>query len=202
VVQFPQLEFCPKVPLAKEQADCTRDRSNIKPNLEYAVILSAAFNTDGTINVWDTAVENYDAAITNLAQVMHAAIRLDLGHVLPNNVLVNPAMINGTIAAGTSLEGSYLYTDLNADGSDLFTYPVFSLDETTIDVQFLCKLKSAKSWPEIMINTLVATVSMFGTGWGIAMLAAAYFAKKTPTGEFVLPGSLQETDSNSRSECL
>ncbi len=121
---------------------------------------------------------------------MHAAIRLDLGNVLPNNVLVNSSIVDGTIANAN--DDAYLYDDLTHSGGGIFTYPVFSLPETVIDVQFQCKFKFAKSWAEIMISVFVATVSMFGTGWGIAMLVASYFVKKAPSGQFVRLAQIQE----------
>jgi hypothetical protein len=121
---------------------------------------------------------------------MHAAIRLDLGHVLANNVLVNSSIVGETIANANG--NAYLYTDLTSNGGGYFEYPVYSLPETVIDVQFQCKFKFAKSWAEIMISVFVATVSMFGTGWGVAMLVASYFAKKATSCQFVRLAQIQE----------
>ena len=141
--------------------------------------------------VWNPWVFDNDTqlAIYNLIQTVYACIRIDLGNPSSNNFILNPAAINGTIsptfpltqANGEAFSNSSLYvvwaTWLQ------YRPPVTVSGPATIQVVYPCQFQKLKSLGSLAISVLVATLSMFSTGWGIFMLLATAVAKRNnPTG--------------------
>jgi len=130
---------------------------------------------------------NYVAAIENLMQIMLAAVRLDLGNVLSNNVLYNPSVLNSTIArylpssdSSNQIEAS-LWDEFSPDGSFpngfVGVAPPPS-QPATVGVEFLCHYSVPRSPASAFVFTLVATLSQLTTAWAIFMVVATYFAKR------------------------
>ncbi len=173
--------FCPKI---SQGASCTGQSVYTIPDINFYEVRSSAYQSDGDLADSQGGTEAIEggAAITNLFQVMSAAIRLDIGNVLPNNLLVNSSAID----AVSRLNNGVLYSSLSAGGDSYFKLPLYQMDETFIDVLFECRFTYAKTWSEILISVFVATVSMFGSGWAIYMKVAKYLAiRKTPQSKFV-----------------
>ena len=200
VVRTDSILLCPK---NSQNAGCTGQKMYTKPFVDFGEIVSSATQSNG--NLVDTqggsdAIQG-GLAITNLFQVMNAAIRLDIGNVRPNNFMVNSSVIN-TIASIN--QGNDLYDSLAAGGDDGFTLPVFHLDQTSINAKFDCKFTVAKPWSEILISVFVATVSMLGSGWAAYLTGATYLATRenSKSEPHSWSPKIVYTHSFSHSECL
>ena len=147
--------------------------------------------------VWNPWVLDNDTqlAVYNLIQTVYACIRIDLGNPSSNNFILNPAALNGTIsptfpltqANGEAFVNSSLYTAWAAPFPWLQQHlPVTVSGPATIQVVYPCQFQQLKSLGSLAISVLVATLSMFSTGWGIFMLVATAVAKRNnPTGPFM-----------------
>ncbi|KAG8872545.1 hypothetical protein FRB98_009535 [Tulasnella sp. 332] len=125
---------------------------------------------------------NYTAAISNAMQVMLAAVRLDLGNVLPNNILVNRSselideVITKTFAA--SGDDSDLYADL---ASSEIVQPVYlpeGVNPTRIALEYQCRMEQKRSPGEILVSVSVATLTFFKGGWAVFLLVLTFLAKR------------------------
>lgn len=125
--------------------------------------------------------------MSNAAQLIMAAIRLDLGNVFPNNLLASPNTLNSTIARPPpEYQYGNLY-DLLSKG--VTAYPNETMvqdanwivlnttlpDPAIIATQFLCHVAQRKPLGQAVISVLVATLSIFTTGWGLVMLASTLY---------------------------
>lgn len=137
----------------------------------------------------------YDKSLMNIMQAMHAAARLDVGNILPNNFSTNASVIKETpwenipVTEANGLSNLYNIIAVNSTLAPGLTFaqPPFNVpsDPTTIVISYLCHFSVPKSPGQIFVSVLVATLSMCTAGWGWAMFIAAYFAKRNqPTGQF------------------
>ena len=167
---------CPKTAAA---GSCAKEL--ILSNKE--TLYASTLGPDGNLILLNNDVPVLDLpgqySLSNLANVFHAAVRLDIGYVLPDNLLVNASAVNIFLHP---LTNGTLYPDLQSNTT--LAYPLPSTEQAVIDTLYQCTFKSAKSPGEIFIAVLVATASLFGTGWSILMFAASYAAKKVPDSEF------------------
>jgi hypothetical protein len=168
--------YCPKAYRAPEQ-DCSPEsiyrKVELKDDDELRFEINAATGPDSP----SPFIYKYNKAIDNVLQVFHSAVRLDIGLDLPNNVLTNSSMLNVSI--------SDLIEPKNEPQTKLYqrlitgnlSYPIAHVDRSTINTSFTCAFKFIKPWPELLVTVLVATSSMFTTGWAIIMAVAGYFVK-------------------------
>jgi hypothetical protein len=139
--------------------------------------------------------------VYNILQTVYAAVRIDLGNPSLNNFILNPAAINNTIyptfpitpSNGEIDSESILYLTLNTPfpglppGQNLLPKSLFSWGPATIQVVYPCQIQIRKDAGALFISVLVATLSMFSSGWASYMLLAAVIAKQqNPTGSFIL----------------
>jgi hypothetical protein len=141
--------------------------------------------------------------ISNTVQAVYAAVRLDLGNPSSNNFLLNTSMISDAIT-GTFPQTypnrpgypelptkSYLYSILVNDGyhSNITVdfdipglLPLTSPGPAVLDGVYLCRFQRAKPPRSAFIAVLVATLSMFTTGWGIFLVIAQAVVKEHKSG--------------------
>ncbi|KAJ6526186.1 hypothetical protein DFH09DRAFT_1188077 [Mycena vulgaris] len=145
----------------------------------------------------DSLVTNdTEGIIANLVQSAYAAVRLDLGNPSPNNFLLNKSMVGEAITAhfpqtfpGMATE-SFLFSILVDDGyyaqqpggttyyNDVASMLPLAVPGTAVvDGVYLCRFQRAKSPGSAFIAVLVATLSMFSSGWALFIAVAAGMVK-------------------------
>ncbi|KAG8870585.1 hypothetical protein FRB97_009623 [Tulasnella sp. 331] len=135
---------------------------------------------------------NYTLAITNAMQVMLAAVRIDLGNILPTNMFVNRSLelINATIASTFTADQSLvaeLYATLSATDTpaaeEANQYRPITIGDAEkspshIDVGYQCRMEQQKSAGSILVAVSVATLTFFKTGWAAFLLILTFLAKR------------------------
>ena len=137
-----------------------------------------------------------ELAVYNILQTVYAAIRIDLGNPSLNNFILYPAALNNTIystfpitpANGEAYSNSSLYSILSSPYPFLQQFlPVTLSGPATIQVVYPCQFQQLKAPGALVISVLVATLSVFSTGWAVYILLATAIAKRhDPTGSFTL----------------
>ncbi|KAF8068835.1 hypothetical protein FPV67DRAFT_1489900 [Lyophyllum atratum] len=130
--------------------------------------------------------QNTFNALSNLIQAFYAAVRIDLGNPSPNNFLLNPAAINTTLYplfpatpdVFASPSNLYLALQHPKEFEVQGTLPVQVDDLAHVQMVYLCRFQRPKAVGQAFIAVLVATLSMFSSGWAIFMFVATYFAKR------------------------
>ncbi|KAG8996685.1 hypothetical protein FRB94_011584 [Tulasnella sp. JGI-2019a] len=157
-----------------------------------------------------TLPTNYNITINNAMQTILAAIRIDLGNILPNNFLVHrtPDVIGSTISPTIPIQGfqtpqTRLYT-LIANSTwlngheGLGTLNPDSVSPSQITLEYQCRLKQRKSAGTLFVDVTVATLTLFKSGWGFALWLLILVKlwnkpeKKLCAGNDTLDGKLQE----------
>jgi len=145
-------------------------------------------------------------AIANLAQTIFSSIRIELGNPSPNNFLLDSSVANASLFNTTlnSTDPSQLYL-----ASTNQSIPPLTLDgPATIQVLYPCRLQQAKPIGSAIISVLVATLTMFMSGWAIFMFFISDYAERTREGsesaktveqELMLPFSSKEEEAETRS---
>ncbi|KAJ7488081.1 hypothetical protein FB451DRAFT_1126467 [Mycena latifolia] len=144
-------------------------------------------------------VDNNTAGIiANLVQSAYATVRLDLGNRAPNNFLLNTSLIPAAIESSFPQtlaqlpSDSFLYAMLVSDPSYaanqspavIAEYNLTGLLPLTlpgpavVDGVYLCRFQRAKSPGSAFIAVLVATLSMFSSGWALFLGFAAGLVKR------------------------
>jgi len=130
----------------------------------------------------------------NLLQAIYAAIRVDLGNPSLNNFILNPLLsLNGTIFDNFPVTPynqdknsttSTLYSQLHDPDPTWKEYlPVNVSGPAQIQVAYACRFQRRKPLGPLIISVLVATLSMFSSGWAVFIVLATKFAKRTdPAG--------------------
>ncbi|KAJ7135816.1 hypothetical protein C8R44DRAFT_976599 [Mycena epipterygia] len=134
-------------------------------------------------------------AFANIIQTMYAAIRIDLGNPSPNNFLLNTTVIPDTIFAtfpaiagapdvySTSDEYANLIgTSVNTDFNITGLLPLTVAGPATMEVVYLCRFQQRKAPAQAFIAILVATLSMFSSGWAIFLVLATKVVKRRDSG--------------------
>jgi len=118
--------------------------------------------------------------IANIVQIIHAAVLIDLGNPHKNNFLLNPSMLDKTLysefPAILKLRNptvSMLYQTVFATG------PLKVEGPAKLEARYLCHLQQMRAPAQAFIAVLVATLSMFVSGWGFFTLLATYWAKRS-----------------------
>ncbi|KAJ6563126.1 hypothetical protein DFH09DRAFT_1478117 [Mycena vulgaris] len=141
--------------------------------------------------------------ISNTVQTVYASVRLDLGNRSPNNFLLNtsriadeivqnfpqtyPAVQNIALPIESDLY-SLLVNDGNSKNAALKNItgllPLSAPGPAVVDGVYLCHFQHAKSRGSAFIAVLVATLSMFSSGWALFLGMAAFVVKKRePNGK-------------------
>ncbi|KAJ6529125.1 hypothetical protein DFH09DRAFT_1045264 [Mycena vulgaris] len=132
------------------------------------------------------------SVLANVIQTMYAAVRIDLGNPSPNNFLLNTSVIPDTIFAtfpsipnvySTSEEYDNLVgTSVSSDFNITGLLPLTVVGPATMEVVYLCRFQHRKAPAQAFIAILVATLSMFGSGWAIFLALATKVVKKRDSG--------------------
>ncbi|KAJ2922561.1 hypothetical protein H1R20_g14534, partial [Candolleomyces eurysporus] len=125
--------------------------------------------------------------VINFLQLARAAALIDLGNPAPNNFLLNLQFTDNVLAPRfpetpvTFASQSRLYSAWKSqtDPADNSSYPVLRVPgPSTLQAVFNCHLFKLKGPGSLFVSVLVATLSMFSSAWGLALIFAAYFVKK------------------------
>ncbi|KAJ7244100.1 hypothetical protein C8J57DRAFT_1556116 [Mycena rebaudengoi] len=116
------------------------------------------------------------------------ALRLDLGNPSPNNFLLNTSVIPATLfpsfpgAPGLADNRSRLYAALTGNPLEQSynitkLLPLSAPGPAVQDIVYLCRFQRAKSPSKGFISVLVATLSMFSSGWALYVAVAESVVK-------------------------
>ncbi|KAG8997702.1 hypothetical protein FRB94_007498 [Tulasnella sp. JGI-2019a] len=180
--------WCPPT-TSKTNVTCATATPSILDALDPFLVYGVNGNAVGPLT------GDYSLAINNAMQTMLAAVRIDLGNVLPNNFLVNRSseLIAKTIAPSMPAPGatkatnttSVLYGDLTAarDSSNYSPVKVGNNGSGTvapsqISVEYQCRVEQRKSPGSIFISVAVATMTLFKSGWAVLLLVLTFLARR------------------------
>ncbi|KAJ7051383.1 hypothetical protein C8F01DRAFT_1175223 [Mycena amicta] len=126
---------------------------------------------------------------------IYAALRIDLGNPSPNNFLLNTAAINSTLfATYPPIAGSPNVYSVSEEFAVLtgavasaqynvsYLLPLTLDGPATIDVVYLCRFQRPLAPAQAFIAVLVATLSMFGSGWALYRTLAMRVAVRHENG--------------------
>lgn len=179
----------------------------IKPPT-YLLSSSTLVYPDGTLSEYsayspidDTNQVNIDddiaGPLNNIIRIIHAAARVDLGIDSPNNLILHSEVANA------SLVTTFPTTDLNptndTSASLLLDWinptsvikpyiPVNVSGPAELEVVYLCRLQHRKAAGQLFISVLVATLSMFSSGWALFLSVATIIAKRQDTTANICEG--------------
>ncbi|KAG8978809.1 hypothetical protein FRB93_010623 [Tulasnella sp. JGI-2019a] len=167
-------EFCHNQRLGTVPPSCLTVPPSLGGSEEHLIFSS------GASGLYDNAISPYGAAMNNSLQMMMAAVRLDIGNIFPNNILVYPGPINATISPITDNIDTDLYFHLYGGVSDttLKEVPINTSQPAIVATEYLCHVQMRKSLGPLVIAVLVATLSMFSSGWAALILVSTYFEKR------------------------
>ena len=175
---------------------------------QFSIFAAAAVYPNSTVRYYDSTIpldptwnpwvfdNDTELAFYNILQLVYAAVRIDLGNPSLNNFILYPAALNNTIYStfpitpgnGEAYSNSSLYTTLNSPFPWLQqNLPLILPGPAVIQVVYACQFQQLKAPGALVISVLVATLSMFSTGWAVYMSLATIIAKRhNPTGSFIL----------------
>jgi hypothetical protein len=132
--------------------------------------------------------DNIKLPISNLLQTVYAIIRVELGNPSPNNFVLHPNVTDSIIVSkfpatplnqgGDALVSGLYQEWTNPDPETKRYLPVSVSEPANIQVVYPCRFQQQKTPSQLFISVLVATLSMFSTGWAVFMVLAVYFAKR------------------------
>ena len=131
-------------------------------------------------NAFALHINDLYSPIANIVQIIHAAVLIDLGNPHKNNFLLNPSMLDKTLYSEFPAilkphkpTVSMLYQTVFA------TAPLKVEGPAKLEARYLCHLQQMRAPAQAFIAVLVATLSMFVSGWGFFTLLATYWAKRS-----------------------
>ncbi|KAJ7190363.1 hypothetical protein GGX14DRAFT_483363, partial [Mycena pura] len=150
------------------------------------------YNAIGNIdlNIIDMSLIEADVRnLYNIIEILFAAVRLDLGHWVADNVFTNTTSFNDSIvstdgitdttAAFRSLAGSKGMAYVNS------TIPPPASARTStavIEIPYTCNVRQRKPLASFAVSVLSATLSMFLGAWGVVMTVITRFERRRPGG--------------------
>ncbi|TEB34781.1 hypothetical protein FA13DRAFT_1729438 [Coprinellus micaceus] len=187
-------EYCPPSWIRSNTNSCTTTSKQPYPISFSSVSLILANNTI-LPELTDASLPNIslDKALEvptiNFVQLARAAALIDIGSKASNNLLTNldfidqilyPELppVSGTTAAPSAR--SQLYDAWKTQTSPLNSihYPSLAVSgPSTLQAVFICHFSKLKGIGSLIVSVLVATLSMFSSAWGLALILAAYAAK-------------------------
>ena len=170
---------------------CANDPHPINIDRITSVFPNGSFNKyDASLPISDTnkpliKVDWYPR-IANLIQVIVAAIRIDLGNPSPNNFILHPSALNRTLAdtfpaaelpnsAGSLLYEANVHPERYGIEGML---PLTLGGPAKIQVVFPCRFLQQKAFGGLFISVLVATLSMFSSGWALFIFSAGLWVRR------------------------
>ncbi|KAG8872728.1 hypothetical protein FRB97_007411 [Tulasnella sp. 331] len=152
------------------------------PNIPLALDDMTLLDMNGGIIDTPSLADKYASAVSNAMQVMLAAVRLDLGNVLPNNILVNQSseLIDATIASSFpgDRNSSELYPLFNSANGPSVVVGEEEKFPSVIAAEYQCKVEQRKSAGSILVAVSVATLTLFKGGWAVFLLILTFLAKR------------------------
>ncbi|KAF6757304.1 hypothetical protein DFP72DRAFT_1113259 [Ephemerocybe angulata] len=136
----------------------------------------------------DTGVVSpFLAPSLNFIHLAHAAARIDLGNMAPNNFLTNLNMVDTVLIPEfpSGLPGettrSQLYdtwkSQINPQTNK--NYATLTVPgPATLQTVFICHFSKLKSGGSLFVAVLVATLSMFSSAWGLFIIIASRIVKR------------------------
>jgi hypothetical protein len=172
-------------------APCANDPHPIKIDRVTTVFPNGSFNAfDAYLppsNTNKPLIElDWLPRIANLIQVIVASIRIDLGNPSPNNFILHPSALSRTLSNTFPAVGLTNSTDSLLYQANVHPeiygiqgmLPLTLAGPARIQVVFLCRFQQWKAFGALFISVLVATLSMFASGWALFMLLASSWVKR------------------------
>ena len=171
----------------------------------YLISASTLVYPNGTLSEYsaDYPVDNTNqfnidddiaGPLGNIIRIIHDAARIDLGIDSPNNLILHSDVANASLVTTfpittlnpTNNTSASLLLDWISPTSAMKPYlPVNVSGEAELQVVYLCRLQQRKAAGQLFISVLVATLSMFSSGWALFLSVATIIAKRQDTtGEF------------------
>lgn len=150
----------------------------------------------------------YFPAVTNVMELITSVIRLDFGLVLPNNPYLSTDVLNATLQNPfpASSPRFQAWPDivsglLEDDPTENHGFNSFLLlNSTYLDVDYTCRFRQPLPWgmstsssfanavfsskliAQAAVNVMVATLSLFTSGWALAMSFVGFLASHQSRG--------------------
>ncbi|KAG9029708.1 hypothetical protein FRB95_005004 [Tulasnella sp. JGI-2019a] len=182
--------WCPPA-TSKINTTCTTTLPLIWDSTSDSLTLLDADGNDAGLPS-NSSPSNYSLAINNAMQAMLAAVRIDLGNILPNNLLVNGSseLIAKTIASVLPVQGASVEADTSSQLYEALIDPNTSVSadiekggSAQIALEYQCRVDQRKSSGSIFVAVIVATVTLFKSGWAVFLLLVTFLAKRAePAG--------------------
>jgi len=157
---------------------CDSETPNIPITWYNAIALSDLSLVADLVN-YQKIVEAEPLTLQNLGQVLYAAVRLDLGHWTPNNILTNKSALNAAVIPGREYANETIASDKAPAYTNLTSPP--SADVSTppavAQMQYACTVKQMKGGGSMFMSVSSATLSMFLSAWGALTAILASVAR-------------------------
>ncbi|KIK10071.1 hypothetical protein K443DRAFT_138164 [Laccaria amethystina LaAM-08-1] len=174
-------------------AACGLSTPNFTISSAAVVMSDLSFFQDEAPDPITVLDDNIKLPISNLLQTVYAIIRVELGNPSPNNFILHPNVTDNIIVStfpatplnqgGDALISGLYQEWTNPDPETKKYLPVTVSGPANIQVVYPCRFQQQKTPGQVFISVLVATSSMFSTGWAVFMVLAVYFAKQRgPSG--------------------
>ena len=163
--------------------------ANNPPPVDITSALLILFNDTSSTYLYNASAiieHGVYESVANLVQTIPATVEIDLGNSHKNNFLVNPSLLNKTLYSQfpspllPEPTVSYLYQSISE--GNVSTTPnllPFKVEgPAKLEARYLCQVQHLKEPAQATIAVLVATLSMFVSGWGLFMLLSTYWAKR------------------------
>jgi hypothetical protein len=175
-------------------AACGLSTPNFTISSAAVVMSDLSFFQDEAPDPITVLDDNIKLPISNLLQTVYAIIRVELGNPSPNNFILHPNVTDNIIVStfpatplnqgGDALISGLYQEWTNPDPETKKYLPVTVSGPANIQVVYPCRFQQQKTPGQVFISVLVATSSMFSTGWAVFMVLAVYFAKQRgPSGK-------------------
>lgn len=189
VILSAKISYIPCPALLSSNASCASNPPPVNITSSLVIVLNGTSNQAYPMFSDDASAvieSDLDAPIANIVQTIHAAVKIDLGNPHENNFLLNPSMLNKTLKSGFSaavLPNPTVSTLYQALSNGTFSMlPLKVEGPAKLEARYLCHLQQMKAPAQAFIAVLVATLSMFLSGWGFFTLLATYWAKRRDSG--------------------
>ncbi|KAF5326828.1 hypothetical protein D9619_004187 [Psilocybe cf. subviscida] len=170
---------------------------------KFDIVGAAQIDSTGALNQESSVIldDVLTAPLLNLIQAVYAAVRIDLGIDSANNFILHkdvmPKTLNATfpVTAVTPANKdnvgiqAHLYSawldPSKPDSQQNYTFlldllPIEVGGPATLRVVYLCQFQQRKTPGSLFISVLVATLSMFTSGWAVYILLLGVFLRKHP----------------------
>ncbi|KAF8596077.1 hypothetical protein BDV93DRAFT_573024 [Ceratobasidium sp. AG-I] len=163
---------------------------------------------ENSSSVWTTCGYNYPMQnqidtvlhlMSNLLQVLLSAVFIDLGVKYPYNLLSNAELMRETLQSNIDAIARLNTSTRVAEAKDIllnmarYGLPIEESQPAQFLAQYLCHGMIWKQPSNLVIDVLVASISIFMAYWGILNFALRYFAtRSSPHGNYCVCPSCNE----------